>query len=96
MRAELVMVGTELLLGEVVDTNASFLARHLADLGIDLFFKSTVGDNMDRLQDVLGRALGRSDLVLMSGGLGPTEDDLTREAVTSHGVPAHEDRDVAR
>lgn len=97
MRAELVMVGTELLLGEVVDTNASFLARHLADLGIDLFFKSTVGDNMDRLQDVLGRALGRSDLVLMSGGLGPTEDDLTREAVSlAMRCPLHEDRDVAR
>ncbi|NMA99925.1 MAG: competence/damage-inducible protein A [Firmicutes bacterium] len=82
MRAELVMVGTELLLGETVDTNATFIARSLADLGIDVFYKSTVGDNLVRVQEVLTLALGRSDLIIISGGLGPTEDDLTREAVS--------------
>lgn len=82
MRAELIMVGTELLLGEIVDTNAPFLASQLANLGIDVFFKSTVGDNLGRLKGVLRQALERSDLVLISGGLGPTEDDLTREAVS--------------
>lgn len=65
-----------------MDTNGPFIAGHLADLGIDVYYKSTVGDNLTRLQEVLSRALGRSDLVLISGGLGPTEDDLTREAVS--------------
>lgn len=95
MRAELVMVGTELLLGEIVDTNAVFLARNLADLGIDVYYKSTVGDNLGRIKEVLSRALSRSDLVIISGGLGPTEDDLTREAVslvTSR--PLEEDSEV--
>jgi nicotinamide-nucleotide amidase len=83
MRAELIMVGTELLLGEIVDTNATFLARNLADLGIDVFHKSTVGDNLERGSGVLREALQRSDIVIMSGGLGPTDDDLTREMVSA-------------
>lgn len=82
MQAELIMVGTELLLGEVVDTNATFLARNLADLGIDVFYKSTVGDNFERVSGVLLQALGRSDVMIISGGLGPTDDDLTREIVS--------------
>jgi len=81
MRAELVSIGTELLLGEIVDTNAQYLAGHLPALGIDLYYASTVGDNLERLAEVLGRAWGRSDLVITTGGLGPTEDDLTREAI---------------
>ncbi|NLL42251.1 MAG: competence/damage-inducible protein A [Firmicutes bacterium] len=81
MRAELVMIGTELLLGEIVDTNATFLARNLAGLGIDVFFKSTVGDNLQRGSEVLAEAVKRSDVIIISGGLGPTEDDLTREIV---------------
>ncbi|NLM41311.1 MAG: competence/damage-inducible protein A [Firmicutes bacterium] len=97
MRAELIMVGTELLLGEIVDTNGPFMARHLADLGIDVYFKSTVGDNLSRLQEVLKKAFGRSDLILISGGLGPTEDDLTREAVSlAAGCPLREDPEVIR
>lgn len=95
MRAELVIVGTELLLGEIVDTNASFLARNLADLGIDVYYKATVGDNLIRAQEVLQLALNRSDLVLISGGLGPTEDDLTREAVSLvTGCPLEEDTEA--
>lgn len=81
MRAEIISVGTELLLGEIVDTNASFLASQLPALGIDLYWVSQVGDNQARLVEVLRRAWQRSDLVLTTGGLGPTADDLTREAI---------------
>ncbi len=81
MRAEILSVGTELLLGQITDTNAAYLARLLAEHGVDLFFKQTVGDNGGRIQEALRLALSRADLVVMTGGLGPTEDDLTVEAV---------------
>jgi len=81
MKSEIVSVGTELLLGQITDTNASYLAQRLSPLGIDLYYISQVGDNQARLVEVLGRAWGRSDLVIVTGGLGPTEDDLTREAI---------------
>ena len=81
MQAELISVGTELLLGEILDTNAQYLSSKLPALGIDLYYVSKVGDNLDRLSEVLGRAWHRSDLVITTGGLGPTEDDLTREAI---------------
>ena len=83
MKAELISVGTELLLGQIVDTNAAYLASELPALGIDCYFVSQVGDNLDRLVDTLRRAAGRSDLVMLTGGLGPTEDDLTREAIAA-------------
>ena len=82
MRAEIVTTGTELLLGQIDDTNATYLARQLRDLGIDVFFRTTVGDNELRIAHVLDQALDRADLVLMTGGLGPTVDDVTREAVS--------------
>jgi nicotinamide-nucleotide amidase len=82
MRAEIVTTGTELLLGQIDDTNATYLARQLRDLGIDLFFRSTVGDNEARIAQVLELAMARADLVIMTGGLGPTVDDVTREAVS--------------
>ncbi len=81
MRAEIISVGTELLWGEITDTNASYLASQLPILGIDLYWISQVGDNQARLVEVLQRAWERSDLTLVTGGLGPTEDDLTREAI---------------
>ena len=81
MNAEIVAVGTELLLGQIVDTNSAWMARRLADLGVNLFYKTVVGDNFGRMREVLSRALERSDLVITSGGLGPTRDDLTREVV---------------
>jgi len=81
MRAEIISIGTELLLGETTDTNASYLASQLSLLGIDLHWVSQVGDNLTRLVEVLNRAWQRSNLVLTSGGLGPTWDDLTREAI---------------
>jgi len=76
-------VGTELLLGQLVDTNAAYLAGELPALGIDCYFISQVGDNLNRLTETLRRAWTRSDLVLVTGGLGPTEDDLTREAIAA-------------
>ncbi|NLC53002.1 MAG: competence/damage-inducible protein A [Firmicutes bacterium] len=81
MRAEIISVGTELLLGEIVDTNAAFLSEELAALGIELYHRTTVGDNAQRLKQAITEALARVDLVLTSGGLGPTADDLTKETV---------------
>ncbi len=81
MRAELISVGTELLLGQITDTNATYLARLLASHGVDVQHKQTVGDNLERVRAAVDLALTRSDLVVMTGGLGPTEDDLTAEAV---------------
>lgn len=81
MKAEIICIGTELLLGEIVDTNAAYLSQVLAGLGIDLYYKSTVGDNLERAIAILQQAWERSDLLLISGGLGPTQDDLTREAI---------------
>jgi nicotinamide-nucleotide amidase len=83
VRAEILSIGTELLLGQIVDTNAHYLASRLADLGIDCLHISTVGDNPARYRETLERALGRSDLVITTGGLGPTEDDLTRETIAA-------------
>lgn len=83
MRAEIVSVGTEILLGHIVDTNANYLAQELTALGIDLFWVSTCGDNLGRLVEVVSRAFNRSDLTIITGGVGPTEDDLTREAIAA-------------
>ena len=81
MNAEIVSIGSELLLGQIVDTNASWIAQRLAEAGVNLFYKTTVGDNMDRMVEVLDRALDRSDVVVTGGGIGPTQDDLTRDAI---------------
>ena len=81
MNAEIISIGSELLLGQIVDTNASWIAQRLANNGINLFYKTTVGDNFERMCDVIHLALSRSDIVLTGGGIGPTKDDLTREAV---------------
>lgn len=83
MRAEILSIGTELLLGQILDTNAQYLAQRLAGLGVDLLYKSTVGDNLTRCSQAIERALDRSDLIACTGGLGPTEDDLTREAIAA-------------
>jgi nicotinamide-nucleotide amidase len=74
-------IGTEIMLGEIVDTNAAYIAARLPAFGIDLLFVSQVGDNPARLREVIERAWGRSDLIIATGGLGPTEDDITRELV---------------
>ena len=82
MRAEIIPVGTEILLGNIIDTDSSFLANQLPLLGIDLYFISTVGDNQERLVDTLRQAWRRADLIITTGGLGPTQDDITREAIS--------------
>jgi len=81
MKAEIIAVGTEILLGQIVNTNAQYMAEVLADLGVDVYFQGVVGDNMARIQEALKIASERSDLVVCCGGLGPTEDDLTKDAV---------------
>jgi nicotinamide-nucleotide amidase len=83
MKAEIISVGTEMLLGDITDTNATFLAQELANLGVDLYFVSQVGDNFGRLSFLLKQAWDRSDLIITTGGIGPTEDDLTREAIAA-------------
>ncbi|MBP1717646.1 MAG: competence/damage-inducible protein cinA [Deltaproteobacteria bacterium] len=81
MKAEIIAVGTELLLGQIVDTNSAYIAQQLTTVGLDLHFKSTVGDNLERIKSTLRTALNRADFVITTGGIGPTLDDLTREAV---------------
>lgn len=83
MNCEVVAVGTELLLGQVVDTNSAWIGEQLAAVGIDSFHQTKVGDNHDRLVGALELALGRSDAVIVCGGLGPTPDDITREALAA-------------
>ncbi len=83
MRAEILSIGTELLLGQIVDTNAVYLAQQLAELGIPLFFRDTVGDNHQRLQDTLRLAKSRAELIICTGGLGPTQDDITAEDIAA-------------
>jgi len=83
MNAELLSIGTELLLGQIVDTNAAYLAGRLALLGVDCRHMQTVGDNLPRAKQAFELALSRNDLVVATGGLGPTEDDLTREAIAA-------------
>ncbi len=83
MRGELIFVGTELLLGQIVNTNAVYLGENLASLGVDLYHSSVVGDNLDRIKGAIQTALDRSDLILITGGLGPTFDDITREGIAA-------------
>jgi competence/damage-inducible protein CinA-like protein len=79
--AEILTIGTEILLGDIVDTNSQYLARHLRDVGIDLFYTSTVGDNEGRIAEAVRHALTRSQILISTGGLGPTVDDVTREGI---------------
>ena len=83
MKVEVVAVGTELLLGQIVDSNSSWMGQRLAEAGIDSHYQTKVGDNLERIVDVLRIALERSDAVLVCGGLGPTQDDITREAIAA-------------
>lgn len=93
MRAEIIAVGTELLLGQIANTNAQFLSQKLAEIGVGVYFHTVVGDNTERLLQVIQLAAERSDLVIFTGGLGPTQDDLTKETVAAHlGVELVTDR----
>ena len=81
MKAEILCVGSELLLGQITDTNAVYMAQGLARAGVDLHRKTTVGDNLERIADAISASLSRADCLIVTGGLGPTTDDLTREAI---------------
>src|SRR5437588_723102 len=83
MRAEVVSVGTELLLGDIVNTNAAHIGQALASIGVDCFMHTSVGDNEQRIADAIAAALARADAVIVTGGLGPTQDDVTREAISA-------------
>ena len=83
MTVELICVGTELLLGNTVNTNAAFLSEQCAMLGLSMYYQSVVGDNPGRLEGLLQAAKGRSDIIILSGGLGPTQDDLTKETAAA-------------
>lgn len=83
LAAEIVTTGTEILLGEIVDTNAAWMAQQLREAGINLYYKTTVGDNEARVRAVIELGLTRSDVILVSGGLGPTKDDITRQAIAA-------------
>jgi nicotinamide-nucleotide amidase len=97
LKAELVFVGTELLLGEILNTNAQYLSQQLALLGVDVYHQQVVGDNPERLAAVFRQALGRCDVVIASGGLGPTMDDITREvAAEVAGRPLAIDPDLLK
>jgi competence/damage-inducible protein CinA-like protein len=88
MRCEVVAIGTELLLGQIVDTNSAWIGAQLAQAGIDSYFQTKVGDNLTRIVGCIRQALERSDAVILCGGLGPTQDDITREAIAEvMGVP---------
>ncbi|WP_394120524.1 competence/damage-inducible protein A [Planococcus donghaensis] len=84
MNAEIIAVGSELLLGQITNTNARFLSNHLAELGINVYYHTVVGDNAGRLEDAIKIAESRADLILFTGGLGPTKDDLTKESIARH------------
>jgi nicotinamide-nucleotide amidase len=95
VRCEVLAVGTELLLGQIVDTNSSWMGEQLAAAGIDSHFQTKVGDNLDRIVGALRIALSRSDAVIVCGGLGPTQDDITREAIAEvMNVPLVRDDDI--
>jgi len=97
VKAEIIAIGTEILLGEIIDTNSAYIAKQLPELGIDLMYKSVVGDNRGRIVETFRRAWDRSDLIILTGGLGPTEDDMTREGICELlGEQPHVDPDLER
>ena len=95
MSAEVICIGTELLLGDILNTNCQYLARELANLGIPHYYQTVVGDNVERIHQVIDTAIKRSSILIFTGGLGPTPDDLTTETIASFfKTPLHEDRAI--
>ena len=81
MNAEIVAIGSELLLGQIVDSNSAWISSRLAENGINIFYKTIVGDNPSRMEQIISESFKRADIVITCGGIGPTKDDLTREVV---------------
>ena len=84
MKAEIIAVGTEILLGDIVNTNAQYLSKELASIGIEVFHEEVIGDNEDRLLEAIEHGFNRSDIIITTGGLGPTQDDLTKETACKY------------
>ncbi|MGH8942007.1 MAG: competence/damage-inducible protein A, partial [Acidimicrobiia bacterium] len=96
MIVEVIAVGTELLIGQIANTNAAFIGARLAEEGFDAHYQVTVGDNLDRLVTAIGAGLARADAIILTGGIGPTQDDVTREAMAQvAGVAMARDKDHA-
>ncbi|HZB03502.1 MAG TPA: molybdopterin-binding protein, partial [Actinomycetota bacterium] len=88
MRAEIIGIGTEILLGQIANSNAQWMSERLAEVGVDVLHHQAVGDNVERIADAIRLALSRADVVICTGGLGPTQDDVTRQAIAEVlGVP---------
>ena len=81
MNCEIIAVGTEILLGDILNTNAQYLAKEISQLGINMFHQCVVGDNEKRMFETIKTAYNRSDIIIVTGGLGPTDDDITKETV---------------
>ena len=95
MTVELISVGTELLLGNIVNTNSQYLSEKCAMLGLSVYYETTVGDNRERMTEVIRTALNRAELIILNGGLGPTEDDITKDVCAEvMGVKLIEDADI--
>ena len=94
MKAELIAIGTEILLGTTINSNAAMISALLSEMGIDVYWESVVGDNMERAAEAVRRAAERADIIITTGGLGPTCDDITKEAVAAaFGVGLEENRE---
>jgi nicotinamide-nucleotide amidase len=97
MKAEIISVGTELLLGQIVNTNAQYISQQLAAAGVNVFYRIDVGDNKERLTTAIYSAVGRSDIIITTGGLGPTKDDLTKETISNiFGLPLIENEEALK
>ena len=97
MKAEIIAIGTELLMGQIVNSDAQYLSRRLASLGISVYYHTTVGDNPQRMRDTFSLALSRSDIVITTGGLGPTQDDISKEIIAEYfGLPMRFDEESWR
>ncbi|RIW29287.1 competence/damage-inducible protein A [Bacillus salacetis] len=95
MNAEIIAVGSELLLGQIINSNAKFLSEQLAEVGVNVYFHTVVGDNPDRLKEAIETAESRAQLIVFTGGLGPTKDDLTKETIARHlGTSLEKDEDA--
>ena len=81
MRAEIIAVGTELLMGQIVNSNAQYLSQKFAEMGVNVYYQTVVGDNAERMASAVSLASSRADLIVFTGGLGPTQDDITRDVV---------------